>query len=786
MDCLAVTEGSVGSSGRRIRARFPGINLLRPRRPSRIRIGHHPRRTGPSSSGEVKAGPPAQRRRNRAASAPKPPWRRSSPGRRPVCRLRLLRSAEPVEKSSARATLSALRPSSSRRAGVQQAAPRQQLLGRGQPRAAQRAAQRPRAAQGRAGQLGDGAPPGARKGAPAPASGAPPAGAARPAPRTIVSSGPRFRCVPSASATRAAASASRRADDLAHAQQRQPKGVRRGAAREVRRGRPPPGAGRAREGGGSRPPRTPRRGSGSTNAIRPAPGAAAQPASSAQPRARRSVCEHAAGGLALHGAPQGVGARPGRRREGAGPPSVARVAKGVYAGRPVSLPPSLASAYLSNRYHMRFLPSIKAVVDTPCFISMSWARRCCGAPSGPVTGRAAYRRRIALLAILAVARRRPVGRERLIGLLWPEHPADAARHTLSESLYVLRKELGDGAFVAGGRRPGAQARGGRRRTWPRSRRRWRRGGWRMPWRRTAGRSWTASTCRTRRSSSTGWTASATGWRGRSRGRWRRWPRGRRRRGARWRRRSGGAGWPPTTRTARGWPCGWRRRWTPRASGPRRSAPCGTHAARVRAELGVEPESARAGLEQRLRTAPPAPPPSRHPLRPRPLRLRRVPADDAGDGGCGSDPATLEEAEGPVPADPEPPPGRGGRPCRRRRSRPRSRIASGRTGPTRPPRRRDGLRALAVHGGRWRPCCWCSRPRRCSRRWPAGRSADAAPPDRYDPRRIAVLYFDDQSPGGDLGYLAAGLTGELIDQLGGVAARWRWCRATASRRTATAR
>ncbi len=71
-------------------------------------------------------------------------------------------------------------------------------------------------------------------------------------------------------------------------------------------------------------------------------------------------------------------------------------------------------------------------------------------PGGVVTGRASYRRRIALLSILAVARGRPVGRERLIGYLWPEHPADSARHTLSESLYVLRKDLSEDLFVAVG------------------------------------------------------------------------------------------------------------------------------------------------------------------------------------------------------------------------------------------------------------------------------------------------------------------------------------------------
>jgi len=43
-----------------------------------------------------------------------------------------------------------------------------------------------------------------------------------------------------------------------------------------------------------------------------------------------------------------------------------------------------------------------------------------------------------------------VGRERLIGLLWPEQPADSARHALSEALYVLRKELGEETFVSHG------------------------------------------------------------------------------------------------------------------------------------------------------------------------------------------------------------------------------------------------------------------------------------------------------------------------------------------------
>jgi DNA-binding SARP family transcriptional activator len=68
----------------------------------------------------------------------------------------------------------------------------------------------------------------------------------------------------------------------------------------------------------------------------------------------------------------------------------------------------------------------------------------------PVAGRAVHRRRLALLALLAAARGRMVRRERIIGYLWPEHPGDAARHLLSESLYIIRKTVGDDTFVSAG------------------------------------------------------------------------------------------------------------------------------------------------------------------------------------------------------------------------------------------------------------------------------------------------------------------------------------------------
>jgi TolB-like protein/DNA-binding SARP family transcriptional activator len=62
-------------------------------------------------------------------------------------------------------------------------------------------------------------------------------------------------------------------------------------------------------------------------------------------------------------------------------------------------------------------------------------------PDGRVKGGAAQRRRITLLVLLARARGRPMGRDKLIGLLWPEHSTDAARHLLAQALYQVRKAL---------------------------------------------------------------------------------------------------------------------------------------------------------------------------------------------------------------------------------------------------------------------------------------------------------------------------------------------------------
>lgn len=55
-------------------------------------------------------------------------------------------------------------------------------------------------------------------------------------------------------------------------------------------------------------------------------------------------------------------------------------------------------------------------------------------------GCAAQKRRMALRAYLVRSPERTAHRERLMGLLWPEHAPDAARRLLNESIYVIRRE----------------------------------------------------------------------------------------------------------------------------------------------------------------------------------------------------------------------------------------------------------------------------------------------------------------------------------------------------------
>ena len=67
-------------------------------------------------------------------------------------------------------------------------------------------------------------------------------------------------------------------------------------------------------------------------------------------------------------------------------------------------------------------------------------------PDGPVSDRATQRRHLALLALLAAAGRDGCSREKVSACLWPESPSESAGHSLADTIYRLRKELGEDAI----------------------------------------------------------------------------------------------------------------------------------------------------------------------------------------------------------------------------------------------------------------------------------------------------------------------------------------------------
>ena len=66
---------------------------------------------------------------------------------------------------------------------------------------------------------------------------------------------------------------------------------------------------------------------------------------------------------------------------------------------------------------------------------------------GPAAAVTTQRRRLALLALLAVAGERGLTRDKLAAYLWPDSPSDNARHGLEQLLYELRRQLGNSVVL---------------------------------------------------------------------------------------------------------------------------------------------------------------------------------------------------------------------------------------------------------------------------------------------------------------------------------------------------
>jgi len=56
-----------------------------------------------------------------------------------------------------------------------------------------------------------------------------------------------------------------------------------------------------------------------------------------------------------------------------------------------------------------------------------------------LTGAVTQRRRLAILALLAVGRDVGVSRDKLLSYLWPESDQERARHVLNQLLYAQRR-----------------------------------------------------------------------------------------------------------------------------------------------------------------------------------------------------------------------------------------------------------------------------------------------------------------------------------------------------------
>jgi len=66
-----------------------------------------------------------------------------------------------------------------------------------------------------------------------------------------------------------------------------------------------------------------------------------------------------------------------------------------------------------------------------------------------LTGAAAQRSRLSLLALLATAGPTGFSRDKLLLYLWPESDEERARHALKQAVYSLRRELGSEEVIVG-------------------------------------------------------------------------------------------------------------------------------------------------------------------------------------------------------------------------------------------------------------------------------------------------------------------------------------------------
>lgn len=67
----------------------------------------------------------------------------------------------------------------------------------------------------------------------------------------------------------------------------------------------------------------------------------------------------------------------------------------------------------------------------------------------PYVGPAAQRRRLLLLAVLAVAGRRGMSRDKVLGFLWPDADGEQARQALYQAIHVMRRAFGQTVIVGG-------------------------------------------------------------------------------------------------------------------------------------------------------------------------------------------------------------------------------------------------------------------------------------------------------------------------------------------------